>query len=102
MTDSLAKNCISDALEVALKGTTITVFTVHDLRRTATTLLHENGCQSDVLEKALNHTIGGVRNIYNGEECADQRGQLLRLWSDFLDGCVSNRQALLGRFRPAA
>jgi integrase len=36
-------------------------FTIHDQRRTASTLLHEAGFQSDVIEKALNHKISGVR-----------------------------------------
>ena len=40
-------------------------FTIHDMRRTGSTLLHEKGFSSDVIEKALNHTIGGVRGIYS-------------------------------------
>jgi integrase len=33
-------------------------FVIHDFRRTASTLLHENSGPSDVVEKVLNHTIG--------------------------------------------
>ena len=36
-------------------------FTLHDFRRTGSTLLHENGYVSDVIEKQLGHTIKGVR-----------------------------------------
>ena len=44
-------------------GQGIAAFIIHDLRRTASTLLHENGRASDLVEKALNHTIGGVRGV---------------------------------------
>ncbi len=44
---------------------TIPHFTLHDFRRSASTLLHENGYVSDVIEKQLGHTIKGVRGIYN-------------------------------------
>jgi integrase len=74
-----AHNAINDALKVALKGQDIPAFTIHDLRRTASTLLHESGWSSDVVEKALNHTIGGVRGVYNRAEYASQRREMLPL-----------------------
>lgn len=79
-----AHNAINTALKVALKHEEIPAFTIHDLRRTASTLLHERGWPSDVVEKALNHTIGGVRGVYNRAEYADQRRLMLQSWSDFL------------------
>lgn len=60
-------------------------FTVHDLRRTGATLLHEQGFSSDVIEKALNHSIPGVRGVYNRAAYADQRRQMLESWGDFLE-----------------
>ncbi len=59
-----ASNALNQALKVSLQGQQIPAFTIHDLRRTASTLLHEQGWPSDVVEKALNHTIGGVRGVY--------------------------------------
>jgi integrase len=59
MTKPFAHNGINDALKRALEGQDVPAFTIHDLRRTASTLLHENGWPSDVVEKALNHTMGG-------------------------------------------
>jgi len=35
---------------VSLQGQDIPAFTIHDLRRTASTLLHEQGWHSDVVE----------------------------------------------------
>lgn len=89
MTKPFAHNSINDALKVALKGQNVPAFTIHDLRRTASTLLHEDGWPSDVVEKALNHTIGGVRGVYNRAEYAEQRRQMLQYWSDLLDAVVS-------------
>lgn len=79
-----AHNAINSALKVSLAGQDIPAFTVHDLRRTASTLLHEHGWSSDVVEKALNHTIGGVRGIYNRAEYAPQRREMLRFWAEFV------------------
>jgi len=75
-----------------LQGQEIPAFTIHDLRRTASTLLHEQGWPSEVVEKALNHTIGGVRGVYNRAEYADraeyaeQRREMLQAWADYIDG----------------
>jgi integrase len=80
-----AHNAINNALKVALQDQQIPAFTIHDLRRTASTVLHEKGWASDVVEKALNHTIGGVRGVYNRAEYAEQRKQMLQFWADFID-----------------
>lgn len=77
LTQPFAHNAINKALKVALQGQDIPAFTIHDLRRTASTLLHEQGWASDVVEKALNHTIGGVRGVYNRAEYAEQRKAML-------------------------
>lgn len=80
-----ASNALNQALKVSLQGQEIPAFTIHDLRRTASTLLHEQGWSSDVVEKALNHTIGGVRGVYNRAEYAEQRREMLQAWSDYID-----------------
>jgi len=85
LTRPFAHNAINSALKKALMGQAIPAFTVHDLRRTASTQLHEHGWPSDVVEKALNHTIGGVRGVYNRAEYADKRKEMLHFWADFVD-----------------
>ncbi|ETS99937.1 site-specific recombinase, phage integrase family [Providencia alcalifaciens PAL-3] len=52
--------------------------TVHDLRRTASTLLHEAGFNSDWIEKCLAHEQKGVRAVYNKAEYAEQRRDMLQ------------------------
>jgi integrase len=61
-------------------------FTLHDLRRTASTHLHEMEYASDVIEVALNHKIGGVRGVYNRARYAEQRRKMLQHWADVVDG----------------
>jgi integrase len=89
-----------NALNKALEGMNFDMppFTIHDSRRTASTLLHEKGFPSDVIEKALNHTIGGVRGVYNKAEYAEQRRKMLQFWADFVEGIASERQVIVGQF----
>jgi integrase len=88
VTKPFAHNTLNKALIVSLQGQEIPAFTIHDLRRTASTLLHEKGWPSDVVEKALNHTLGGVRGVYNRAEYADQRKAMLQFWGDYIDEFV--------------
>ena len=75
-----------NALNKALEGISFPIapFTIHDLRRTGSTLLHEQGFSSDVVEKALNHNIGGIRGVYNRAEYAEQRKTMLQSWADYV------------------
>ena len=102
LTKPFAHNAINTALKTALQGQDIPAFTIHDLRRTASTLLHENGWQSDVVEKALNHTIGGVRGVYNRAEYAPQRREMLQFWADTIEQLMTTGQVVFGRFKHVA
>ena len=70
------------------RGDDFEPFTVHDLRRTASTLLHEAGFNSDWIEKCLAHEQRGVRAVYNKAEYAEQRRSMLQTWADMLDGWI--------------
>jgi integrase len=102
LTRPFAHNAINTALKTALQGQDIPAFTIHDLRRTASTLLHENGWPSDLVEKALNHTIGGVRGVYNRAEYAPQRREMLQFWADTIERLMTTGQVVVGRFKQVA
>jgi len=102
LTKTFAQNAINNALKVALRGQDIPAFTIHDLRRTASTLLHENGWASDVVEKALNHTIGGVRGVYNRAEYETQRREMLQFWADYVESLMTSGNVIMGRFKQVA
>jgi integrase len=40
-------------------------WTIHDLRRTARSLMSRAGINTDIAERCLAHTIGGVRGVYD-------------------------------------
>jgi integrase len=102
LTKTFADNAMNNALKIALQGQDIPAFTIHDLRRTASTLLHENGWPSDVVEKALNHTIGGVRGVYNRAEYEPQRREMLQFWANYVEQLMSTGKVIVGRFRQVA
>ncbi|MEB0284860.1 tyrosine-type recombinase/integrase, partial [Sphingomonas sp. 10B4] len=61
------------------KGLPIENFSVHDLRRTGSTILNELGFNSDWIEKCLAHEDGrSSRGIYNKAEYAEQRRHMLQ------------------------
>ncbi|EGI4905641.1 tyrosine-type recombinase/integrase [Salmonella enterica subsp. enterica serovar Lanka] len=76
-------------------------FTVHDLRRTASTLLHEAGYPSDWIEKALAHEQNGVRAVYNKAEYARQRAYMLQQWADMVDAWINGEHTDLVPFSPS-
>lgn len=96
-----AHNSINDALKRAMQNQDIPIFTIHDLRRTAATLLSENGWPSDVVDKALNHKMKGTRATYIKSELIEQRKEMLQFWADYLDSLLSRNNVILGRFASA-
>lgn len=82
-------------------GENIQDFTVHDMRRTASTLLHEAGYPSDWIEKALAHEQKGVRAVYNKAEYARQRAYMLQQWADMIDSWIDGEHTDLIPFSPS-
>ena len=72
-------------------GQNLMKFGPHDLRRTASTLLHESGYNTDWIEKCLAHEQKGVRAVYNKAEYRDQRTAMLQDWADMIDEWTNNR-----------
>jgi integrase len=58
--------------------------TVHGFRKTASTILNEQGWNSDWIERQLAHTEGSVRSIYNSAEYLPGRREMLQWWADRL------------------
>ncbi|GAA3711594.1 site-specific integrase [Oceanisphaera sediminis] len=67
------------------EGQPLAKFGPHDLRRTASTLLHEAGYNTDWIEKCLAHEQKGVRAVYNKAEYREQRTAMLQDWADMID-----------------
>lgn len=75
------------------KGLPLEPFTVHDLRRTGSTLLNELGFNSDWIEKCLAHEEGrSSRGVYNKAEYEQQRRHMLQEWADMIDAWAEGRK----------
>ncbi len=87
-------------LNQAIKALELEVqhFVLHDFRRTASTHLHEMGQSSDAIEKALAHSIKGIKGVYNRAEYADERRHILQLWAEFVDAQIDEgRKVVIGK-----
>ncbi|ADG11040.1 DUF4102 domain-containing protein [Caulobacter segnis] len=68
-------------------------FTVHDLRRTGSTLLNEVGFEADWIEKCLAHVDRRTsRRVYNVAEYAHARTHMLQEWADMVDAWAAGRK----------
>lgn len=56
----------------------------HTLRHTFSTLASRLGAPLHVVEKVLNHSLGGMLAVYNHEEFLEQRRQVLNMWAERL------------------
>ena len=75
------------------EGLPLQPFTVHDLRRTASTLLNELGFNSDWIEKCLAHEDGrSSRGVYNKAEYEVQRRHMMQEWSNIVDAWVGGQK----------
>lgn len=83
------------------EGLPLESFTVHDLRRTGSTLLNEVGFNSDWIEKGLAHEDGrSSRGIYNKAEYEHQRRHMMQEWSNLLDAWVAGQKYIPTLYPP--
>jgi len=74
------------------KGDAIPGWTLHDLRRTATTGMARLKIPPHVVDRILNHTGGtihGVAAVYNRFEYLDERRAALEAWGRFVAGLIA-------------
>ncbi len=75
------------------EGLPLEPFTVHDLRRTGSTLLNELGFNKDWIEKALAHEDNRTsRGTYNKAEYERQRRHMLQEWANTIDAWIEGRK----------
>jgi len=63
-------------------------WTLHDLRRTARTLMSRAGVDPDTAERVLNHAIEGVRGVYDRYEYLDEKRAALTSLADLVESIV--------------
>lgn len=70
----------------------------HGMRALASTVLNEQGFDSDVIEAALAHTgKNEVRNAYNRADYIARRKPLMVWWSNHIDNAATGNMSLTGK-----
>jgi integrase len=67
----------------------VTGWVLHDLRRTARSLMSRAGVPSDTAERVLGHSIGGVRSIYDRHSYEAEKGDALRKLAALIEQITS-------------
>lgn len=82
--EPMSENTINAALR--RMGYDRTKITAHGFRGMASTLLHEQGWPSDVIERPLSHTEhNSVKAAYNHAGHLPARRKMMQAWADHLD-----------------
>jgi integrase len=71
----------------------VTGWRLHDLRRTARSLMARAGVQSEHAERVLGHAIGGVEGIYNRHSYDAEKGHALRELAALIERIVNPHAA---------
>jgi integrase len=85
---------MKDELDGRLTG--VRPFHLHDLRRTLTSRFAKMGVPMVVSEAILNHREegrGGLREVYDQHDYADEIADALQRWSDLLDTMLAGKKA---------
>jgi integrase len=78
--------------ELGTKGDVIPNWTLHDLRRTATTGMARLKIPPHVVDRILNHTGGAIRGVaavYNRFEYLEERRAALEAWGRYVGGLTT-------------
>jgi integrase len=71
------------------KACGVTGWTLHDLRRTARSLMSRAGVNADIAERCLGHVISGVRGTYDRHAYFDEKKQALEALAALIGRIVS-------------
>lgn len=83
--EPMSENTVNAALR--RMGYDRTMLTAHGFRGMASTMLHEQGWPTDVIERQLSHAErNAVKAAYNHAEHLPKRREMMQAWADYLDG----------------
>jgi integrase len=87
-----------DQFETKLKD--VAPWTIHDLRRTARSLMSRAGVLPHISERVLGHAVGGVQGIYDRHQYCEEMAQALRLLAGLIENILRPAAAKVHRLRP--
>jgi integrase len=65
-------------------------WTLHDLRRTARSLMSRAGVRPDIAERVMGHAMGGVEGIYDRHRYTEEKGDALSKLAALIERVVAN------------
>lgn len=77
-------------------------FTLHDLRRTAKTLMSRAGVRPDISERVLGHVISGVEGVYDQHDYIAEKRDALERLAGLVERIVSPPESNVVMLREAA
>ena len=73
----------------------VTGWTLHDLRRTARSLMSQAGVDADHAERALGHVIAGVRGTYDRHEFREEKCRAFAALAMLVERIVSPQPSVV-------
>jgi integrase len=64
-------------------------WTIHDLRRTAKSLMARVGVRPDTSERVLGHAISGVEGVYDRHDYDAEKADALKRLADIVDNIIN-------------
>lgn len=87
-----------EALREGKPNAALEPWVLHDLRRTARSLMSRAGISADIAERALGHVISGVRGVYDRHSYLDEKREALKALAALVDRIVSGKAATVVQF----
>ena len=97
MREAAARNGVNDLDKITLKP-----WTLHDLRRTAKTLMSRAGVRPDISERVLGHVIAGVEGVYDRYGYLEEKRDALERLAVEVDRIIHPLAQNVVAFREAA
>jgi integrase len=76
-------------LEKFRQATGTAGWTIHDLRRTARSLLSRTGVQTEISERVLGHAVKGIQQVYDHHAYTDEKADALRRLAALIERIVN-------------
>jgi integrase len=76
------------------------VWTIHDLRRTARSLMSRAGVRSDIAERVMGHAIMGVEGVYDRHSYTDEKADALQRLSGLIEQILNPAPANVVPLKP--
>jgi integrase len=70
-------------------------WTIHDLRRTARSLLSRCGVSSEHAERVMGHRIAGIEGVYDRHSYRDEKADALQRLASLIDSIVNPRENVI-------